>query len=238
MVTRFLPLIFLFTPAVLWGQVLRGRARASDSGRPIAGARITAVRSDGKGIGEAVTGDSGRFFLRVSADTRPFVISITRIGLRPMLSGELHLGKNDTLDVDFEIAEEGIVTDTVRVTAGPSLNDVRLREAQRRGWKVFSPAEVAAVRDRTQSFEDLLRSTGYAGFVISPKREDCIRSTRTYKCLTIVLDGVPLTGSYPLINPRDVSFMALLSPNQAVLQFGDRAPNGAIVVHTRSHGDR
>jgi hypothetical protein len=42
----------------------------------------------------------------------------------------------------------------------------------------------------------------------------------------------------PLINPRDVHFMALLSPNQAMLQYGDQAPNGALAVWTRAPGAR
>jgi hypothetical protein len=47
-----------------------------------------------------------------------------------------------------------------------------------------------------------------------------------------------LGGTYPLINPRDVYFMALLSPNQAMVQFGDRGVNGALAVYTRARGDR
>jgi len=242
-ITRFLLALGLIAPLVLVphrasAQLLRGRALAKDTGRPVERARIMAVRVDGMSVGETVTSDSGFFVLRVRSSTQPFVISITRIGLRPMLSGELFLGSADTLDVDFEVAEEGIITDTVKVTAGPSLNELRLREAERRGWRVFSPSEVAKVRDRAQSFEDLLRSTGYPGLVISPKRDECIRSTRTYQCLTIVVDGAILMGSYPLINPRDVYFMAFLSPNQAMVQFGDRAPNGALMVHTRANGDK
>ena len=222
----------------LHGQLLRGRAIAKATGRPIDRARIMAMRLDGRSIGEATTTDSGRFLLRVSANGRPFVISITRIGLKPTVSNELDLNPRDTLDVDFEVEEDGIITDTVRVTATPALNELRLREAERRGWKLFTPREVERVRDRAQSFEDLLRSTGYPGLVISPRRDECIRSTRNYRCLAVVLDGLVLSGSYPLINPRDVYFMALLSPNQAVVQFGDRAPNGALVVYTRSRGDR
>jgi hypothetical protein len=97
---------------------------------------------------------------------------------------------------------------------------------------------VASIRDRVMSFEDMLRSTGYPGLIISPRREDCIRTTRTNRCLLIVLDGQPLGGSYPNINPRDVYFMALLTPNQAMLQFGDRGPNGALMIHTRAAGDK
>ena len=152
------------------------------------------------------------------------------------MSSTMHLVSRDTLDLDFSVAEEGIVTDTVRVSAGPTLNEVRLKEADRRGWRVFSPTDVEKARDRSQSFEDLLRSAGYPGIIVG-RRDDCIRSSRANKCLLIVVDGVPLSGTYPLINPRDVYFLALLSPNQAQVQFGDRAPFGALVVYTRAYGD-
>jgi hypothetical protein len=97
---------------------------------------------------------------------------------------------------------------------------------------------VEKLRERSNSFEDLLRSSGYPGFIVPSRRDDCIRSTRYNRCLTIVIDGVPLSGSYPNINPRDVYFFALLSKTDAAVQFGERAPWGAIVIVTRAKGDR
>lgn len=240
------PLVFavVVVCALLWparglhAQVLRGVARTAGSERPIERARVVALLIDGRSVGETTTDDDGRFLLRVQARGNVFVVAVTRIGMKPTMSSELMLSPRDTLDVDFSITEEGIVTDTMRVTAAPGLNEIRLREAERRGWRVFPPAEVERIRERVMSFEDLLRSTGYPGLVISPRRDECIRTSRTNKCVLIVVDGVPLGGTYPLINPRDVYFMALLSPNQAMVQFGDRGVNGALQVYTRSRGDR
>ncbi len=94
------------------------------------------------------------------------------------------------------------------------------------------------LRERSNSFEDLLRSSGYPGFVIPSRCDDCIRSTRYNRCLTIVIDGVPLSGSYPNINPRDIYFFALLGKTEAAVPFGGRAPWGAIAIYTRAKGDR
>jgi len=231
-------LLFAATAAPLEAQLLRGKALSRVRERPIDGARIVAQSLNGVIVGEAVTNEMGAFRLAITANGAPFVITITRIGLKPLRSGTLELTPRDTIDVDFDIDEESIVIDTVQVRAAQSLNEVRLREAERRGWKLFTPKEVEQIRNRVQSFEDLLRSTGFPGFIVSPRRDECIRSTRNYKCLAIAVDGIILSGSYPLINPRDVYFLALLSPNQAMLQFGDRAPNGALVVTTRGRGDR
>ncbi len=220
-------------------QLLRGTAVSTQSGRAIDGARLRATLADGTEVGRAVTDASGRFVLAITARSAPFTITVTRLGLRPTRSNVLVLAPSDTVEADFEVEEERVSLDTQRVQGAPSLNVLRLREAERRGWRVFPPAEIERHRERANSFEELLRSTGYPGFVLSSRRNDCIRSSRTNRCLLIVLDGVPLSGmDAPLINPRDVDFLALLSPNQAMLQYGDQAPNGALAVWTRTPGAR
>ncbi len=228
----------LTIPACGEAQVLRGSATHAEDDRPLDQARVMALLRDGRSVGSTVTDQQGRFQFRINAGGQPFAISITRIGMAPTLSDEITLGVTDTLDVNFRVVETGILTDTVRVQATPSLNEQRLTEAGRRGWRVFPPAEVEKLRERSNSFEDLLRSTGFPGFVVPSRRDECIRSTRYNRCLTIVLDGVPLAGSYPNINPRDVYFFALLGKTEAAVQFGDRTPWGAIVIYTRAKGDR
>ena len=228
----------LYLPESLQAQVLRGTARLVGDDRPLDRARVMALLRDGRSIGSTVTDDKGRFQFRINADGKPFAISITRIGMEPTLSEEITIGSSDTLEVNFNVVETGIRTDTVRVKSTPSLNDMRLVEARRRGWRIFPPVEVEKLRERSNSFEDLLRSTGYPGFVVPSRRDDCIRSTRYNRCLTIVLDGIALSGSYPNINPRDVYFFALLGKTEAAVQFGDRTPWGAIVIYTRAKGDR
>jgi hypothetical protein len=228
----------LSLPPSLQAQVLRGTARFAGDDRPLDQARVMALLRDGRSVGSTVTDDQGRFQLRINSGGKPFAISMTRIGMAPTLSEEITLANTDTLDVNFSVVETGIRTDTVRVKSTPSLNDLRLTEARRRGWRVFPPADVEKLRERSNSFEDLLRSTGYPGFVIPSRRDDCIRSTRYNRCLTIVIDGVPLSGSYPNINPRDIYFFALLGKTEAAVQFGDRTPWGAIVIYTRAKGDR
>jgi len=228
----------LWVPTSVQAQVLRGYAKLASDERPLDRARVMALLLDGRAIGSTVTDDNGRFQFRIDAGGQPFAISITRIGMQPTLSDPININSNDTVDVNFTVVETGIRVDTMRVKATPSLNDVRLQEARRRGWRIFPPAEVEKLRERSTSFEDLLRSSGYPGFIVPGRRDDCIRSTRYNRCLTIVIDGVPLSGSYPNINPRDVYFFALLGKTEASTQFGERAPWGAIVIYTRAKGDK
>ncbi len=226
------------TPAPCDAQVLRGLARTLDASRPIEQAQVYALTLDGKSVGTTTTGGDGRFYLRVDARGQPFVVSVRRIGMQPTTSDRIVLAKTDTLDVEFLVTEQGIFTDTVRVTAAASLNDVRLDEAKRRGWRIFTPAQVAERRENVQSFGDLIRTMGYPGLIVPRGNDECIRTTRYEKCIAIVVDGVVLGGGNPLINPRDVYFMALLSGSDATVQFGGRAPWGALVVYTRMNGDK
>lgn len=231
-------LLITMAPVPAFGQILRGTARIADSERPLDNARITAMLPDGRSVGATTTDEHGRFFLKLAAAGQSFIIAVTRIGMRPASSNAIMATERDTLDFDFNVTKEDIAIDTMRVFAAPGLNEQRLAEARRRGWRVFEPTEIQAIRERVNSFEDMLRSTGFPGLIIPASRNACIRSTRLNQCLTVVIDGVPISPGNTLINPKDVYFVALLTPNQSQLQFGDRAPYGALIVQTRTYGDR
>lgn len=230
--------LILCAPSRAGAQVLRGIARTIDAAKPVERAQVFALDRNGKAIGNAVTDENGRFFLKVSSRGNPFTVSVRRIGMQPMSSEPMMLASIDTLEADFLLTEVGIVTDTVRVTAPQSFNDIKLAEAKRRGWRVFSPKLIAERRESVTDFSQLIRGLGYPGLVVGSRPQDCIRSTRNNGCMTIVMDGVPMSAGNPLINPRDIYFLAVLTASDAVVQYGDRAPWGAIVVYTRMRGDK
>lgn len=66
----------------------------------------------------------------------------------------------------------------------------------------------------------------------------CIRSIRNNLCLNwCVIDGQP-AGTYVHMNPKDMYFAAVVSRTEAMSQWGNRTPNGAIVIYTRMYGDK
>lgn len=225
-------------PQVAHAQVLRGIAKTHEGGRPIEAAQVMALNTSGKSVGTAVTDLDGRFYLKVQSKGAPFAVSVRRIGVQPTTSELMTLSARDTLDVEFLVMEMGIRTDTVRVTATPALNEVRLNEAKRRGWRIFPPAMIAERREHVQSFGDLIRTLGYPGLIVPTRPQDCIRSTRYGKCMAVVIDGVVISEGNPLVNPRDVYFLAVLTGSESNTQFGSRAPWGAIVIYTRMNGDK
>ncbi|MFA6167435.1 MAG: carboxypeptidase-like regulatory domain-containing protein [Gemmatimonadaceae bacterium] len=225
------------------GQVIRGALRSQFTARPVERARVTAVDRTGRVVGETIANDSGNFTLRVDARSVPFSLTVRRIGIEPSTTPEFELTPADTVDFELNLPETPILGDTVRITGMASYNETKYQEAVRRGWKVFPPAEVAKHRDRVNSVYDLLRWAD-ASLMIPSRRNECVRSARYLagdrradRCMVWIVDGQVL-GPLPILNPADTYFIAVLTASQSAVQFGDRAPWGAIVLYTRMNGDR
>lgn len=226
------------------GQVIRGVVRSQSTARVLERVRLTALDRTGTVVGETTSDDRGEFLLRIDGKGQPFSLIVRRIGLEPSNTGEFTLTPTDTVDYELAIPEKAVVGDTVRITGMASVNETRYQEAVRRGWKIFSPAEVEKHRERATNVYDLLRWSGANSLVIPTRPTECVRSMRYLagdrrndRCMVWVVDGQVL-GPVPVLNPRDTYFMAILSASESALQYGEKAPWGAIVLYTRMNGDR
>lgn len=233
-------------PVSVRAQVIHGVVRSQETTRVVERARVTATDLRGRTLGEATSDDQGKFTLRIDAKGAPFSLTVRRIGITPSSTEALRVAPTDTLAYEFLVPEESVVGDTVRVTGRkmPSVNESRYDEAIRRGWLVFSPVEVAKHRDHATSVYDLLRWAGAGSLIIPGRPTDCVRSSRYIStgrridtCMVWVVDG-QVMGPIPVLNPSDTYFLAVLSASQSTMQFGDRAPWGAIVLYTRMNGDQ
>lgn len=218
-------------------QDIKGIVRSKTTGGVMQRVTVSAQSSDGNDLGSATTDDYGRFRLKLRSIAKPVVITLKRLGLRPSNTDPLSLAASDTSEFEFLVEEIATTTDTMRVVAKPELNERRLIEAERRGWKVFMPVEVARHRVNALTVNDLLRSWGYPGLIFPSNQRDCIRSTRNNKCLEIVVDG-QMAGTTSGLNPRDIYFLAYVGATEAMFQWGDKTPNGAIAIYTRMNGDK
>lgn len=232
---------------VMWptaspAQVIRGVVRSQTTARALERARVTAKDRSGRVIGDTQADDSGRFTLRVNGQGTPFTLTVRRIGIEPSTTPEFALAPSDTVEYELTMPETPVLGDTVRITGAASYNEAKYQEAVRRGWHVFAPAEVAKHRESVNNVYDLLRWSGASSLVIPTRHTDCVRSARYIagdrrndRCMVWVVDGQVL-GPNPILNPRDITFMAVLTASQAAVQFGDKAPWGAIVTYTRMNG--
>ena len=225
-------------------QVVRGVVLSQTTARAIDRARVTAEDRTGRQLGEATSDANGKFVLLVDAKGAPFSMTVRRIGITPSSTQELTLTPADTVEFEFLIPENAVTTDTVRVTGMKSPNEQHYDEAVRRGWKVFSPLEVAKHRDQAATVYDLLRWAGGSSLVIPTRPTECVRSARyiagdrrNERCMVWVVDG-QVIGPTPVLNPSDTYFLAILSGSESLAHFGEKAPWGAIVLYTRMNGDR
>ncbi|MBX3133870.1 MAG: carboxypeptidase regulatory-like domain-containing protein [Gemmatimonadaceae bacterium] len=216
-------------------QVIRGTVLTMDTELPIPSAEVTVRDSIGRPLGMATTNAVGYFVIRLR-ERSPFSVHARRLGFRSA-DTELLRVSADTVSLQFQMAEVALEADAVTVTGMAELNAARLAEAQRRGWRVYEPEMVAQHRNRARDFHELLRSIGAASLVMPRSHRDCVRSMRTNKCVTYVVDGQVL-GPDAYILPSDVYFFAVLSPSQSQVMYGNRAMDGAVAVFTRQRGDR
>ena len=221
---------------VAGAQVLRGTVRDAATSLPVEAVTLTARDSAGALLASAVTDGSGRYALRLRRPG-PFELRVRRLGFEMQTLPLSPRAVTDTLEVEFLLHEVAAAAAAVTVTAAASLNEQRLTDARRRGWRVYEPVLVAQHRDQAQDLGQLLRSIGAAGLVMPRSRNDCIRSVRNNQCLALVLDGQVL-GPVAIVPPSDLFFLAVLSASDSRIQFGDRAPWGAIALYTRTRLDR
>lgn len=219
------------------GQIVRGFVRSQTTAQPIDAVTITARDPEGNVVAMATSDSLGAWALRLRRRTGEVELRTRRLGFQ-MVSVTIKADvAADTIEYEFLLEEVAVAAEAVRVVGEESLNERRLNEAYRRGWKVYEPELVAVHRDRAADLPQLLRSLGTPSLYLPRNANDCIRATRNNQCLAIVVDGL-LLGPQALVLPSDIYFLAVLGASEARVQFGDRAPWGAIAVYTRSRYDR
>lgn len=218
-------------------QVIRGTIKAQTSEAPVPGARVTVTDTTNTVLAEVVSGPDGKFYLSFATRSR-FVVGVRKVGWTPSFTELMSATAADTMLVDFLVPAEPteIATAEINGKVEPnSFNGRAIAEAQRKGWKIYSPQSVERFRNVAGSFIDMMREVGATGLNFS--KGDCVRSLRYNRCLVYVVDGQP-AGPNVIIAPGDVYFFAVLSASESASQWGDKAAWGAIVVYTRMNGDK
>jgi hypothetical protein len=219
-------------------QLIRGTIRAEGTQTAVPGASITVLDSLDKQLFSVTSDDRGRFVLPL-ASPLPFKVTVKKIGWQPSSTDLIHASAADTLDMDLEVPGDGVVLPGVQVNASKtkSFNDRSYAEATQLGWKTYGPAEVESHRNEFSNFENMMRALQVTGVKMPARAADCYVNLRNGRCFTFVVDGRPL-GTMWLVNPVDVYFLSILQATESSVQFGDRAPWGAILIVTRMNGDK
>jgi len=217
-------------------QLVRGTVRSATTARGIPGAEVNLRDSAGVIVGTARTDAQGAWRIDLTRPVGPIRLEARLVGFGRVAADAAPLSPGDTVEVEFQLTELASL-DEVRVTGMASLNEQRLADAQRRGWRVYAPDLVASYRDRAADFPQLLRIIGTPSLYVPRRSEECVRSSRNNRCLTYIVDG-QVVGQTIFVLPNDVHFFAILQAAESRATYGNRAPDGAIAIFTRSLGDR
>lgn len=217
---------------------VRGTVYASPGLSPIDRAVVMLEDSVGGILGRTVSDTAGRFAIVMpSGNSRGYLLAVRRLGFQQVKRAVRSSVLSDRVHLDIIMVEIATVTEAVTITARKTMNEVRLEEATRRGWRVYGPELVAPLRDRASSLPFLLRMLGVPGLILPRGMNDCVRTVRNNQCLAYVLDGIVMSST-GYIQPSDVYFIALLGSTDSRSFWGEAAPHGAIAIYTRSGSDR
>jgi hypothetical protein len=229
--------------------LIRGTIRAQGSDAVVQGASITVTDSLNTQLVAVRSDEKGHFTLPLTSNI-PFRVTVRKIGWQPSSTDLIHASPTDTLDMDLAVPVDGVTLDEVDVNAkkGKSFNEESYAEAKRDGWKVYEPSEIESRRYEFSDFENMMRALQVTGVKMpgtsstfktqmAPGQSDCYINIRNGRCFTFVVDGQAVGPNW-VVNPVDVYFIAILQASQSSVQFGDKAPWGAILVVTRMNGDK
>ncbi len=222
----------------LSAQFIRGTIRAQGSEGIVQGASITVLDSLNKQVVAVLSDERGHFVLPLSGGL-PFKVTVKKIGWQPSSTDLIHATATDTLDMDLMVPMDGVALPGVEVDAvkASTFNQRSYAEAKRNGWKMYEPAEIEAHRNEFSNFENMMRALSVTGVKMPARSNDCYVNIRNGRCLTFVVDGQAV-GTMWLVNPVDVYFICILQASESSVQFGDKAPWGAIYIITRMRGDK
>ena len=217
-------------------QLVRGTVRSATTARGIPEAEVNLRDTAGVIVASTRSDAEGSWRIELLRPVGPLRLEARRVGFSRVAADAAPLSPGDTIEVEFQLTELASL-DEVRVTGMATLNEQRLADATRRGWRVYSPELVAEYRDRAADFLQLLRIIGTPSLYVPRRSEECVRSSRNNRCLTYIVDG-QVMGQTVFVLPNDVHFFAILQAAESRATYGNRAPDGAIAIFTRSFGDR
>jgi hypothetical protein len=229
-------LVALSVPRALEAQLLKGRIISTESRTPISDATVEAIDSLRKVILSTRSDANGAFTMQFGGPGE-FRIRVRRIGIEPTLTDPLKFVGPDTVEVDLLVEERPAVVDERRVVATMSpITEARLENARSRGWRVYPPERVKPIRERAMNLDAMLKALGLANVMIS---QQCIRSLVTNGCMTVFIDDQYFGQvSFNSINVRDIEFVAVIGPTEALTTYGNRAQHGVVMLYTARPEDR
>ncbi len=238
--------LLLALPGVADAQTASGVVVTEADGAPVDGASVALVDTAGAAAAVTSSDSLGAFSLTAPSAGR-FRIVVQQPGFERFASRLVDLDARRRQQVRVELTVSpiplpGIVVETEANRAarrelvyyGVRLNDL--------GSRFISPESVAKREMTARDVGDIVRWQAIPGVEVLNRSNSggitpnlCVRLSRhPGTCALIVLNNVVIdAGSAALYPPNAVAWMAVLRPTEAVLAFGTRAADGALLIFTK-----
>jgi len=226
------------TPAVAWGQeaVVSGRV-ISDQGQPLAGVNIQVPELNIS----VVTNQAGNFTINVPAarvSGQPVTLRARAIGYQPSVSPLRLTAGNQTVNFSLKtdvtqlnaVVVTGVTAATQQVKLPFTVSKIDSAQMPVTGTNALSQIQ-GKIPGAT-----IVASSGRPGTapqVVLRGPVSLNASGRSQQPLYL-LDGVPLQGSLPDINPSDIEDIEVVKGAAAAALYGARAGAGVINITTKS----
>ncbi len=225
-------------PALAQTGSITGRVLTADDSRPIAAAQIQV-----RGAGGAITGDDGRYSVRVEPGT--YTVRVSRIGFSPDSVTGVVVTAGGTTTADFQLRISTTVLEGLVVT-GYGTREARditggvatVSTEEFNVGRVISPEQLIAAKVPGVQVID----TGEPGGGISVRIRGGTSVNASNEPL-IVVDGVPLPNgggvtvgrnALSFLNPQDIENVTVLKDASAAAIYGASGANGVIIITTKS----
>jgi CarboxypepD_reg-like domain/Carboxypeptidase regulatory-like domain/TonB-dependent Receptor Plug Domain len=227
---------------------LKGRVLDYASGNPLAGAVISIL---GTGLRQ-VTDSAGTFALDSLPPGR-HLVTTEYLGYEQR-TDSVTVFSQETVNIEVRMATKALELEGLVVTARSRFGETKSLVTNKRE-DVINRAQIEQLLTRVSDARDLLREMAVPGLSIrdiyvadasgAMVPGVCVEMARANRrgggnesCaqVAVFLNDVfmPYADQFLLqLNPNIIDHIEVLSPADAMFQFGDQAPNGAIMIYTR-----
>lgn len=206
--TRASPItaLLFFIAAGAEGQVVRGRVMDAGTQGALRGAAVELVDASGTTRRWVLSDSTGRFEL-AAGRAGTYVVRASRIGYTTTSSPAVTVAAADTATVLLQLAVAPIRLDEIAVQALPEdrqMGRERVRRRQLAGSGIFVPGAVIAAMNVAYVAQALFDVEGIwaSAFGVQTLRG-------SDRCLTLLLNELPLRGGMDALIPSDVAAIEL-----------------------------
>lgn len=223
----------------LEAQTFQGRVLEEDTEAPVATSLVSLLDEEGGQVGVSIADSTGAYRVRAP---RPGIYRLRaeRIGFATFETPLLEVGNEDGVyPVDLVLSTDpyelpGFTVETNRLSDEEADRQIRLILGVSIPSLRYRPIGYETVQqsvDRAHRLEDLLRSVGLPGLIVTYQRDGPCFSLRARGCLPVYLNGLRLRREFVETVPLESIYrIVVVTPTDGSLTY----PAGGVLLYTEA----